>query len=323
MAASSSIVSSEDGYSRIDKMSTELDGLVRFVRRASNHTWTSIIPNPNQANSALTYYVHFGSIVNQHLRVTSSLLTQILQEPTFNVLRTKEQLGYIVSCSGWLLAGQTEKGLRIVVQSEKRPGYLEDRVEAFLMGMQATIEEMTPEIFAEHKESLKKRWTEVEKNLTEEASRFAIHVTNGQWDFLRGEKDAEFIQDVTKEDVLKMFMNDVHPASKTRAKLSVHMQSQKPRQPRVSSAATEAFAVLVREKALDGVTETAWKDAPSGEDHPPLPDFVKYPVPGEGEDIPRPGVTYITDVEAFKKGLVASVDPGPMVQWGDLPISKF
>jgi insulysin len=153
---------------------------------ASNHTWTSIIPNPNQANSALTYYVHFGSIVNQHLRVTSSLLTQILQEPTFNVLRTKEQLGYIVSCSGWLLAGQSEKGLRIVVQSEKRPGYLEDRVEAFLMGMQATIEEMTPEIFAEHKESLKKRWTEVEKNLTEEASRFAIHVTNGQWDFLRG-----------------------------------------------------------------------------------------------------------------------------------------
>jgi insulysin len=145
-----------------------------------------------------------------------------------------------------------------------------------------------------------------------------------------------------------MFMNDVHPASKTRAKLSVHMQSQKPRQPRVSSAATEAFAVLVREKALDGVTETAWKDAPSGEDHPPLPDFekywkgilgdkdggqellgmipelvAKYPVPGEGEDIPRPGVTYITDVEAFKKGLVASVDPGTMVQWGDLPISKF
>jgi insulysin len=156
------------------------------VSAASNHTWTSIIPNPNQANSALTYYVHFGSIVNQHLRVTSSLLTQILQEPTFNVLRTKEQLGYIVSCSGWLLAGQTEKGLRIVVQSEKRPGYLEDRVEAFLMGMQATIEDMTPEIFAEHKESLKKRWTEVEKNLTEEASRFAIHVTNGQWDFLRG-----------------------------------------------------------------------------------------------------------------------------------------
>ncbi|KAJ7256509.1 Metalloenzyme, LuxS/M16 peptidase-like protein [Mycena haematopus] len=327
---------------------SELNDHALVLPRASNHTWASTIPNPNQANSALTYYLHLGPIVDQHLRVTSSLLTQILQEPAFNVLRTKEQLGYIVSCSGWLLAGQSEKGLRIVVQSEKRPGYLEDRVEAFLEGMKVTIEDMTPEVFAEHKESLKKRWTEAEKNLTEEVSRLAVYVTNGQWDFLRSQKDAEFIQQVTKEDVLRMFLNDVHPASKTRAKLSIHMQSQKPRQPRVSSAATEAFAVLVREKAVVGLTEAAWNDAPNGEDHPQLPDFVKYwttilgekeggcellamipdlvsryPVPGEGEDVARPGVTYITDVEAFKRGLVASVDPGPMEQWGDLPISKF
>ncbi|KAJ6490605.1 Metalloenzyme, LuxS/M16 peptidase-like protein [Mycena vitilis] len=338
----------EQGLGPSKPAPSELNDHALILQPASNNTWTSIIPNPNQANSALTYYVHFGSIVDQHLRVTSSLLTQILQEPTFNVLRTKEQLGYITSCSGWLLAGQSEKGLRIVIQSEKRPGYLEDRVEAFLEGMKTTIEEMSPEEFAEHKESLKKRWTEAEKNMTEEVSRFAVHVLNGQWDFLRSEKDAAFIEHVTKDDVLKMFLADVHPASQTRAKLSVHMQSQKPRLPRVSSAATEAFAVLVRETAVDGVTEAAWNDAPSGEDHPQLPDFVKYwagvlgdkaggqellgkipdlvakyPVPGEGEDVRRPGVTYIEDVEAFKSTLVPSVDTGPMVQWNDLPISKF
>lgn len=126
------------------------------------------------------------------------------------------------------------------------------------------------------------------------------------------------------------------------------MQSQKPRQLRVSYTAAEAFAMLVREKNLDSVTETAWKDAPSGEENPPLVDFesywsgvlgddalgrdllsvipglvAKYPVPGEGADPPRPGVTYISDVEEFKKGLLVSMDPGPMVQWGDLPVSKF
>ncbi|KAJ7709455.1 Metalloenzyme, LuxS/M16 peptidase-like protein [Mycena rosella] len=338
----------EEGLGASKVPLSQLNDHALVLPRASNHTWTSIIPNPNQANSALTYYVHFGSIVNQHLRVTSSLLTQILQEPAFNILRTKEQLGYIVSCSGWLLAGQSEKGLRIVVQSEKTPGYLEDRVEAFLEGMKTTIEEMSAEDFAEHKGGLKKRWTEAEKNLTEEASRFAVHVTNGQWDFLRNEKDAEFLEGVTKEDVLSMFLSDLHPASKTRAKLSVHMRSQKSRQPRVSSTAAEAFAALVREKGVDGVTETAWNDAPSGDEQPPLPDFKKYwsgvlggkeggqdlldaipglvakhPIPGEGEDAPRPGVTYITDVEAFRKGLTVSVDPGPMVQWGDLPVSKF
>ena len=151
----------------------------------TNSTWTCTIPNPNQANSALSYYVHFGSIIDQHMRVTSSLLAQILKEPAFNVLRTKEQLGYVVFCHEWLLTGQSEKGLGIVVQSEKMPGYLEDRVEAFLEGMKMVIEEMSPEEFAEHKDSVKKRWLEEEKNMQEEMTRLATHVTTGHWDFLR------------------------------------------------------------------------------------------------------------------------------------------
>ncbi|KAJ7217182.1 Metalloenzyme, LuxS/M16 peptidase-like protein [Mycena pura] len=327
---------------------TELNERALVLQRGTNSTWTCTIPNPNQANSALSYYVHFGSIIDQHMRVTSSLLAQILKEPAFNVLRTKEQLGYVVWCYEWLLTGQSEKGLGIVVQSEKMPGYLEDRVEAFLEGMKTVIEEMSPEEFAEHKDSLKKRWLEEEKNMQEEMTRLATHVTTGHWDFLRREKDAERIQDVTKEDVLRMFLSDVHPASKTRAKLSVHMKSQKPRQPRVSSAAADAFEELVRERGPPGIWESTRKDAPSGEECPQLSDFVKhwtgvlkdmdggqdllrlipqlvakYPVPGEGEDVPRPGVTYITDIEEFKKALAVSVDPGPMVQWGDLPISKF
>ncbi|KAJ7217183.1 Metalloenzyme, LuxS/M16 peptidase-like protein [Mycena pura] len=327
---------------------TELNERALVLQRGTNSTWTCTIPNPNQANSALSYYVHFGSIIDQHMRVTSSLLAQILKEPAFDVLRTKEQLGYIVWCYEWLLTGQSEKGLGIVVQSEKMPGYLEDRVEAFLEGMKTVIEEMSPEEFAEHKDSLKKRWLEEEKNMQEEMTRLATHVTTGHWDFLRHEKDAERIQDVTKEDVLRMFLSDVHPASKTRAKLSVHMKSQKPRQPRVSSAAADAFEELVREKGPPGIWESTRKDAPSGEECPQLSDFVKhwtgvlkdmdggqdllrlipqlvakYPVPGEGEDVPRPGVTYITDIEEFKKALAVSVDPGPMVQWGDLPISKI
>ncbi|KAF8205797.1 Metalloenzyme, LuxS/M16 peptidase-like protein [Mycena galopus ATCC 62051] len=240
----------EEGLGASKLAPSELNDHALILKRATNHTWTSIIPNPNQANSALTYYVHFGSIVDQHLRVTSSLLIQILQEPAFNVLRTKEQLGYIVSCSGWLLAGQKREEARIF-GGPRRGLFGRD---------EGDHRDMTPEIFAEHKESLKKRWTEAEKNLTEEVTRLAVYVTNGQYDFLRSEKDAKFIEQVTKEDVLKMFLND----------------SQKPRQPRVSSAATEAFAELIREKAIGGVTEAALNEAPNGEDHPQLPDFVKY-----------------------------------------------
>jgi insulysin len=141
--------------------------------------------NLNQANSALTYYLHFGSIVDQKLRVVSALLTQILTEPAFNILRTREQLGYIVNCTSWLLPGDSERGLRIVVQSEKKPGYLEERVEAFLREMKTTLEEMTDEEFESHKIGLEKKWLEADQNLIEEASRLLNQITSGHLDFLR------------------------------------------------------------------------------------------------------------------------------------------
>lgn len=143
------------------------------------------MPNQNQANSALTYYLHYGSIVDRRLRVVAALLTQILAEPAFNVLRTREQLGYVVSANTWSLSGSSERGLRIVVQSEKTPGYLEQKVEAFLEEMRSKLEEMAVVELDEHKTSLRKKWLEATKNLSEESSHFQTHVTSGHWDFLR------------------------------------------------------------------------------------------------------------------------------------------
>lgn len=74
-----------------------------------------------------------------------------------------------------------------MVQSEKNPGYLEERVEAFLDGMKATIETMSEEEFAEQKNGLEKKWLEAEKNLADETSRFIGQISTGHWDFLRGE----------------------------------------------------------------------------------------------------------------------------------------
>lgn len=153
----------------------------------SNFIWSSPIPNINQANSSLTYFAYYGPITDQKLRVVSSLLTQIMSEPAFNVLRTREQLGYIVSCSSWSLPGSSERGLRIVVQSEKKPEYLETRVEAFLDEMKTRIEEMSEEEFSTHKHGLTKKWLEADKNLAEEVSRFLTHINSGHWDFFRSE----------------------------------------------------------------------------------------------------------------------------------------
>jgi len=65
------------------------------------------------------------------------LLAQIIAEPCFNTLRTKEQLGYIVF-SG-IRRSSGAQGLRIIVQSDKHPQYVEKRINLFLDSMLVSI----------------------------------------------------------------------------------------------------------------------------------------------------------------------------------------
>ena len=47
-------------------------------------------------NSAIEQFTYIGDITHQKDRVALSLLGQMVQEPLFDQLRAKEQLGYIV-----------------------------------------------------------------------------------------------------------------------------------------------------------------------------------------------------------------------------------
>lgn len=106
-----------------------------------------------------------------------------MSDPAFNILRTRQQLGYIVSCSHWGSPGDSEFGLRILVQSERAPAFLEERVDAFLDEMQEILENMTEEEFKEHKKGLETKWREPSKNLPEESNKFFRYISNGYYDF--------------------------------------------------------------------------------------------------------------------------------------------
>lgn len=154
---------------------------------ASNFIWTSTAPNPEEPNSALTYYTYLGPRVEPFERTRANLLTQILSEPAFNILRTQEQLGYIVHCSTWNLPGTGHAGIRIVVQSERGPAYLESRVEAFLEAMKIHIEEMDASAFEEQKSGLERNLTEKVKTVGDETNMFWAHIDSGYLDFMRRE----------------------------------------------------------------------------------------------------------------------------------------
>ncbi|KAL0058968.1 metalloprotease [Marasmius tenuissimus] len=81
------------------------------------------------------------------------------------------------------------------------------------------------EVFTEQKAGLVKKWTEKHKNLYEEAPAYWGFIDNGTLDFYQHENDAKELVDVTKEEVMECFMRTVHPSSKTRSKLSVHIHA--------------------------------------------------------------------------------------------------
>ena len=215
----------------------------------SNNIWELTVPNPNQQNGSLSYYCHVGNIADDHIRTTFKLLVQILSEPAFNILRTQEQLGYIVFCSNW--PGIESIGMRIVVQSSLPPRYLETRVEAFLAHMRGILENMSPEQFEEQKRGLVRRQLEKLKKLSDESARFWSHISTGYLDFTRMERDAQRLSTITKDDVLNLFKERIDPASPTRAKFSVHMVPQLPPTPKLSASASQAFLVELRDSGFE------------------------------------------------------------------------
>ena len=160
------------------------------------------------------------------------------------------------------------------------------------------------------------------------------------------ENDARLLKDITKDDVLSLYLSHVHPSSTTRAKLSIHMHSQKPPK-RISIEAAQAFAALVKEAGYN-IDDADWREIMGSEGAvtpgeftkhwtglfddidkatsllAALPELVqKYPVEGEGQDMVQQDAQYIQDFKTFKSGLPVSADQGPLVQWGDLPLSRL
>ncbi|EJC99225.1 uncharacterized protein FOMMEDRAFT_160811 [Fomitiporia mediterranea MF3/22] len=201
----------------------------RLLPKGCSYVWDLPVPNDKETNSSVYYYCHIGSVSDPHTRVTCCLLSQIMDEPAFNLLRTKEQLGYIVHSED---TENTESiGLYVIVQSETSPKYVESRIEAFLIHMRKTIREMSDEELMNHKESLRKSWAEKPKYLSMESGRFWSFIHDGSYDFRRRDDDTQLLHSVLLSDVRSMFEKHVDPSSNTRSKLSIHMHSKVPPKP--------------------------------------------------------------------------------------------
>lgn len=151
------------------------------------------------------------------------LLVKIINEPCFNILRTKEQLGYIVS-SG-IRRSNGVQGLRVIVQSDRHPEYVDQRVETFIASMETYIEQMPDEEFERHKEALAAQRLEKPKRLSARSSRFWAEITSQQYNFDRVNIEVAYLRTLTKTDILNFYKELIHHSSPKRHKLAVYVVS--------------------------------------------------------------------------------------------------
>lgn len=176
--------------------------------------------NPVETNSCVVYWVYACDKTDPVSRMKVSLFSQIASEPAFNVLRTKEQLGYIVSLAS------TPLGVRVLVQSEKTPAYVEGRIEAFLTSLRDTLEALSDEEFDRHRQALIDRKLEQPKHLSAETRQFWRHMVSRDYEFGKQQTDIAALRQLSKADILALFDESVSPASSSRRKLSLHLKSQ-------------------------------------------------------------------------------------------------
>ncbi|XP_019795129.1 insulin-degrading enzyme isoform X7 [Tursiops truncatus] len=115
------------------------------------------------------------------------------------------------------------QGLRFIIQSEKPPHYLESRVEAFLITMEKSIEDMTEEAFQKHIQALAIRRLDKPKKLSAECAKYWGEIISQQYNFDRDNTEVAYLKTLTKEDIIKFYKEMLAVDAPRRHKVSVHV----------------------------------------------------------------------------------------------------
>ncbi|XP_035920019.1 nardilysin-like isoform X2 [Anopheles stephensi] len=156
-------------------------------------------------NSVTTTFYQAGP-VTPFLHASLELLVSLLEEPLFDVLRTKEQLGYDVSTTLRDNAGIL--GFSITVHSQENKfsyHHIDERIELFNQHFWQVLQDMTDKDFELVKTSLKHRKQVVDTELKNEASRHWGEITTEEYIFNRNKLEVEQIEKLSKSDVSQLF----------------------------------------------------------------------------------------------------------------------
>jgi len=156
--------------------------------------WSLKSTDEDDPNHAVYFRIQMKQDVETEILL--SLLGQVLSPKFFDILRTQQQLGYIVQ----LGASPSSKTcyLSAVVQSEFSPDYVRSRIDAFLEDHKIFVQEkLQLEEFETCRAGLLSDMEMKPKNLQEEIHKYARYFYDRSYDFQRRERAIAFLKGPT------------------------------------------------------------------------------------------------------------------------------
>jgi hypothetical protein len=157
-----------------------------------------------ETNNAVELYTQIGAD-DLRMRVILDVLEQIMSEPMFDKLRTKEQFGYSVSCGARWTNGVMGYILKIV-SSVKTSDEITKRLNEFLLEFrEETLVKMKEDEFLENVIGLAKIKLQSFDSLEAECSHYWSEVVERRFSYDVSREEVCILQGIKKDDVLKVF----------------------------------------------------------------------------------------------------------------------
>ncbi|KAG9154982.1 hypothetical protein Leryth_012165 [Lithospermum erythrorhizon] len=183
------------------------------------------VKNKLETNSVLELYFQIGPEIGPDLikqKALIDLFDEIIEEPLFNQLRTKEQLGYVVDCAPRVTYRIVGFCFR-VQSSEYHPVYLQGRVDSFIIGLDEMLQGLDDESFENYKNGLMAKLLEKDPSLQYETNRLWGQIVDKRYMFNMSEKEAEELKGIGKKDIIEWYRTYLRKPSPQCRRLGIRL----------------------------------------------------------------------------------------------------
>ncbi|RWR80472.1 nardilysin-like protein isoform X1 [Cinnamomum micranthum f. kanehirae] len=183
------------------------------------------VKNKLEVNSVVELYFQIEQDTGLNcskLRAIADLFDDIVAEPFFDQLRTKEQLGYVVDCGPRMT--YRILGFCFRVQSSKHdPFYLHGRIDLFVKGLGELLDGIDDKSFENYRNGLIEKKLEKDPSLTYETNHHWSQIVDKRYLFDMSKLEAEELKHIEKSDVIDWYNTYLRPPSPKCRRLAIHV----------------------------------------------------------------------------------------------------